>query len=149
MHRHGNRPRQGIIAGIKQWFQAQRFRCPRCEKTFTRLPDWLLPFKQYVAQEIEGVLRHLFNGGRLIESPCGADESTLRRWWKEYRHKLLQWAGLLEAWIIQLFRQSLSSINCSDPLKRLEEALSQLAVLPSEWTVMVKTLWWLSTSHPL
>jgi len=107
------------------------------------------PSSRYAAQEIEGVLRHLFNGGRFIESPCWADESTLRRWWKEFRHKLLQWAGLLEAWIIQLSQQVYPSPNCFDPFKRLEESLSQLAFLPSEWTVMVKTLWWLSISHPL
>jgi hypothetical protein len=141
------------MAGVKEWYRACRFLCPRCKKTFTRLPDFLVPFKHYVAAEIEGVLRHLFNGGKLIKSPSLADDSTLRRWWNEFRQKLPQWAGLLES---RIFSASGGSRRApgfiplfSDPLKRLEEDLSHLPVLPSEWTMMVKTLWWLSTSHPL
>jgi hypothetical protein len=113
------------------------------------LPDFLLPFKHYVAAEIEGVLRHLFNGGKLIKSPSLADDSTLRRWWNEFRCKLPQWAGLLEARIFRLSHQAPGFLHYSHPLERLEEVLSKLPPLPSEWTVMVKTLWWLSTSHPL
>ena len=127
----------------------RRFHCPKCEKTFTRLPEFLLPFKHYVASEIEGVLRHLFHGGRLSESPSEADERTLRRWWSEFSHKLPQWAGALESRIFELSRQVPSFIRHSHPLKRLEKALSWLPALPSRWTVMVKTLWWLKTSHPL
>jgi hypothetical protein len=128
----------------------QRFRCPQCKITFTRLPDWLLPFKHYVAQEIEGVLRHLFNGGRLIKSPSFADESTLRRWWKEFRDKLPQWVGLLEARLTQLgCRIPGFILFFTDPFKRLEEDLSLLTALPSRWPILVKALWWLSTSHPL
>jgi Domain of unknown function (DUF6431) len=122
--------------------------CITCRKTFTRLPHFLLPFKRYPASEIEAVLRHLFSGGKLIKSPSGADESTLRRWWKEFSSKLEGWAGLLEV-MSQLSAQT-SGIFCYlHPLRRLEEVLSRLPALPSHWTVMVKTLWWLSTSHPL
>jgi hypothetical protein len=128
----------------------QRFFCPPCKKTFTRLPSFLIPFKHYVAAEIEGVIGHIANGGRLINSPSEADESTLRRWWKEFRHKLPQWAGLLEAQIFRLSGRPPSYIAFfPDPLKRLVEDLSQITVLPAEWPVLVKAIWWLSTSHPL
>jgi hypothetical protein len=99
----------------------------------------LLPFKHYVAAEIEGVLRYLFDGGKLIKSPSLADESTLRRWWKEFRHKLPQWAGYLEARIFQLSHCALGFDPLfSDPLNWLEEALAKLPALPSEWPVLVK-----------
>jgi len=94
-------------------------------------------------------VRHLFDGGRLAESPSGADERTLRRWWSEFSHQLPQWAGLLESRAYQLFDKTPKFIHHSHPLKRLEEILSHLPALPSRWTVMVKTLWWLKTSHPL
>jgi len=127
-----------------------RFLCTACGKTFTLLPDFLLPFKHYTAAEIEGVLRHFFGGGRLSELHSEADESTLRRWWKEFSQKLPQWAGSLEAQVFKLFNRTPSFIEMSSlPLTRLQKVLSQLPALPSSWTVIVKTLWWLNPSHPL
>jgi hypothetical protein len=150
VHGHGTRKRQGITSGVKQWYQVRRLLCAGCGTTFTRLPDFLLPFKHYIASEIEGVLRHLYDGGKLSEAPSAAEESTVRRWRKEFSGKMLQWAGLLEARIFQLSRRTPSFIRLlSNPLRRLEEALSGLPDLPSRWAVMVKTLWWLKTSHPL
>jgi hypothetical protein len=113
------------------------------------LPAFLLLFKHYIAREIEGVLRHLFNGGSLIKSPSAADESTLRRWWKEFSCKMLEWAGRLEASILQLTRQIPIFLHNSHPLQRLEEILSKLPPLPAWWAVMIKTLWWLENTHPL
>ena len=103
-----------------------------------------------MVKEIEGVVRHLCDGGKLSESPSAAEESTLRRWWKEYRVKLQEWTGLLEDTANKLFHQAPNIIKLlSHPVKRLEAALSRLPFLPSRWTVMVKTLWWLNPSHPL
>jgi len=150
VYRHGTRQRQAVAVGLKKWCQVQRFCCSICGKTFTRLPYLLLPFKHYIASEIEGVLRHLFDGGKLSESPSGADESTLRRWRNEFSRKMQEWAGLLESMVFKLSRGPPDFIRLvSHPLKRLEAALSRLPVLPSQWAVMVKTLWWLKTSHPL
>jgi hypothetical protein len=113
------------------------------------LPDFLLPFKHYVALEIEGVLRHLLNGGELSKSSSEADVRTQRRWWNEFSSKMHQWAGLLESKAGELLNRAPGLLRYSHLLKRLEETLFQLPALPSWWTVMVKTLWWLKTSHPL
>jgi len=127
-----------------------RFLCSACGKTFTRLPEFLLPFKHYVAAEIEEALRHIFKGYELSKAPSGASESTLRRWRNEFNSQMQNWAGTLEAMIFQRSHQAPSLVRLlTDPLKRLEEALSNLPDLPSQWPAMVKTLWWLSTSHPL
>jgi len=146
---HGTRKRLARIGDIRWWCQARRFLCPGCKKTFTRLPDFLLPFKHYVALEIEAVLRHLFEGGRIVEAPSGADEGTLRRWWREFRYKLPQWAGALSSGSFELSHQVSGLVRQSHALKRLEEALSCLPALPSGWTVMIKALYWIKTSHPL
>ncbi len=114
------------------------------------MPAILLPHKHYVAPEIEGVVRHFVDGGKLSElSFSEASESTVRRWLKEFSQKLPQWAGSLETRIFGLSQQIPTLIRNSHPLKRLEEALSRLPPLPAWWTVMVKTLWWLENSHPL
>ena len=127
-----------------------RFRCADCGKTFTRLPPFLFPFKHYVVKEIEGVMRHLCDGGQLSQAPSAAEESTLRRWWKEYRAKMQEWAGLLESRTYEPSCQAPSIIKLSiHPLKRLETTLSRLLPLPPHWAVMVKVLYWLNISHPL
>ena len=136
-----------IIDTVKKWFKIDRFLCTVCRKTFTLLPDFLLPFKHYLAAEIEASLLHLFSGGELIKVPSLADMRTLRRWWKEFNSKLAEWAGLLGV-ILQPSAQTPGVLNYQHPLKRLEEALSGLPLLPSHWTIMVKTLWWLNPSHP-
>ena len=115
------------------------------------MPADLLPRKHYVAAEIEKVVCHFLDGGKLSElSFSEVSESTVRRWLKEFGQKLPQWAGLLETKIFGLSGQIPGFIrNSTHPLKRLEEALSRLPPLPAWWTVMVKTLWWLENSHPL
>jgi hypothetical protein len=88
-------------------------------------------------------------GGTYDQSPSLADTSTLKRWWKEFSHILPQWAAFLEALIYVFFQQAANLTNHFDLLKRLEEALARLPALPSHWPVLVKTFWWLSTTHPL
>jgi hypothetical protein len=108
-----------------------------------------LPFKHYIALEIEAVLRHLFEGGKLAGAPSGADERTIRRWWKEFRHKLPQWAGALSSRSFEISRRVQSLVRHSHALGMLEEAVGRFPVLSSRWPVMVKALYWLKTSHPL
>jgi hypothetical protein len=147
---HGTRERQFISDGVKQICQVQRFFCTECKKTFTILPHFLLPFKHYVASEIERILFHCFGGGKVSESPSGASESTIWRWRKEFDHKIVEWAGILEAKFIKLGKPTSGIMRClSHPLKRLEESISCLPALPVQWTIITKVLWWLKNSHPL
>ena len=108
-----------------------------------------MPFKQYLTSEIEAVLRHLYDGGKLSEAPSEADESTLRRWWREFSYKLQEWAGELEARVFQVFHRIPGLLDDPDPLTRMEASLSRLPALPSAWPTIAKTLWWLKKSHPL
>jgi len=126
-----------------------RFYCPVCQKAFTRLPAFLLPGKRYTAAEIEAVLRHLLAGHPLSQAPGEADESTLRRWLKEYRAKIQAWSGQLEAilWQLQQRLRRLTGLAV-DPLQRLQSVLLEYPELPSHWTLLVKALYWLQKSHP-
>jgi hypothetical protein len=127
-----------------------RFRCTKCRKTFTRLPWFLIPHKHYAVREIEGALQHSYDGHKLTKAPWSAEESTLRRWRKEYSGKIQHWAGLLESEIYGIFRQAQSIITLSrNPLKRLKKALDRLPSLPSRWATMIKALYWLLLFHPL
>jgi len=108
-----------------------RFRCTACGKTFTRLPSFLLPFKHYVVKEIEGVMRHLCDGGKLSQAPSAAEESTLRRWWKEYSVKMQEWAGLLESRICEP--------SCNHPSLRMD-AYSAMSLILVGQTELRETL---------
>jgi hypothetical protein len=149
LHRHGSCSRQYISQGQKQYCQVERFYCPACYKSFTRLPPFLLPFKRYTADEIEMALQHLADGGTLAQAPGEADERTLRRWWQEFRPKVQDWTGQLEAILFHL-RQRVSNLTrlAVNPLGRLKAILDKYAGLPSHWTLLVKALYWLQKSHP-
>jgi hypothetical protein len=127
----------------------ERFYCPACHKSFSLLPSFLLPCKRYTASEIEAVLRHLAAGGSFSQAPGEADESTLRRWWKVFGGKIRDWSGQLEAILLRL-KQPIASLTrlALNPFDRLQSVLSAYPELPSQWTLLVKTLYWLQKSHP-
>jgi hypothetical protein len=126
-----------------------RFYCSGCHKCFTRLPSFLLPYKRYIADEIEAALQHLTSGGSLDKAPGGAEESTLRRWLKEFQGKIRDWAGQLES-ILWRLKQRIASLTRLplNPFQRLKFVLSEYSALPSHWTLLVKALYWLQKSHP-
>ena len=108
-----------------------------------------MPFKRYSADEIEAALLYLAAGGPLAQAPGEADESTLRRWLKEFGGKMRDWAGQLEAVLLRLKQQITSVIRLPlNPLLRLQAVLDEYASLPSHWTLLVKALYWLQKSHP-
>ncbi len=149
LQRYGSRKRSYIHLGQKQFCQVERFYCPDCNRYFTRLPPFLLPFKRYTVDEIETALQHLEAGGTLAQSPGEADESTLRRWLKEFRGKIRDWAGQLESILFHLKQGIAGVIRLPlNPLQRLQSILAEYPVLPSPWTLLVKTLYWLQKSHP-
>jgi hypothetical protein len=119
-------------------------------KTFTRLPDFLIPFKHYVAREIDHFLRSLSKGYSFTQMQTGAEDSTLRRWQKEFREKMQSWAGRLESNAKELFDKQTHLFDISsNPYQRLEQALDLLPRFPLRWSVLIKVIQILNLSHPL
>jgi hypothetical protein len=95
---HGKRLRQAHDdVHASMWIR--RGRCPRCKKTFTVLPDWLVPFGHYglrcrqqaceqiaAGDSAEQATPHCKDPARL------PDPSTLRRWIKRRMLSLWCWA---------------------------------------------------------
>ena len=69
--------------------------CSKCRKWHALLPDFLLPHKQYSADEIEGVI---IDGGTIPVSRIDteASESTVRRWLKQVGERIRQAVGKLK-----------------------------------------------------
>jgi transposase len=150
VHGHGTRRRIVRILGEKKWCKVRRFLCTGCKKTFTRLPDFLIPFKHYVVREIEHFLRSLVKGPSFNQAETGAEESTLRRWQREFHGKMQSWAGELESKAQEYFKKQIHLLDIpSHPLLRLEQAVDHFPELPSRWRMLVKALHWLNRSHPL
>ena len=124
-HKHGSRKRH-VIERVKTWYQVQRFRCTHCceHRTFTVLLPNMLPHKHYAAPEIEQVLQ---NQEDPTSSPheCGAEESTLRRWAREFPSKLSAFAALLE------LLANVSVTRLLAPLQRVYNALGLLVRPPA------------------
>lgn len=136
--------------GEKKWCRVRRFRCTCCLKTFSQLPDFLIPYKHYVTREIENVLRALEGAEPCALMSSGAEESTLRRWRKEFHYKMQHWAGILEAKAQEWFQQCQNLMDIYvQPLQRLKQAVSLLPELPPRWPLLIQAIHWLSPSHPL
>ena len=65
--------------GIKNQVSIRRLRCRKCRALHRELPDFLLPFKQYEAEIILGVIEGLITCDTLgfEDYPC---EMTMLRW---------------------------------------------------------------------
>ena len=70
--------------GIKEKKKIVRFRCDCCAVTLRELPDWLLPFKHYDKNIIDGVKDGLITPETLgfEDYPC---DMTMKRWTHEFR----------------------------------------------------------------
>jgi len=78
-----------------------RYICYKCGKTTAILPDFVLPYKQYSADEIESVLIDA-QSMRASDIDTEASESTVRRWIKEMNKKVEEWISLLKAHLYKI-----------------------------------------------
>jgi hypothetical protein len=103
-----------------------------------------------VGREIEQFLRSLTKGLSFNHTETGAEESTLRRWHREFQGKMQVWTGKLESLAYTYLGKRVHLLDIPlQPLPRLEQALARLPGLPSRWPLLVQALHWLSPSHPL
>jgi hypothetical protein len=81
-------------SGERIWIQ--RLICPECRKTTAILPDFVRPYKQYSANEIEEVLIAAETTS-VYDIETSASVYTVRRWLKTERSKAERSVSLLKA----------------------------------------------------
>lgn len=92
-----------------------RNRCEPCKKIHHVLPDFLVPYKRYDRESIEGVL----NGNDLLT--VAADESTIRRWRKWFRIFVDYFIGCIISVMMLLTQEVPAKPQHSlSPLKKLQ-----------------------------
>lgn len=92
-----------------------RFECPLCEATGIRsttsiLPDFLIPYKHYSANEIESVILESEDGISVSQIDTSASESTVHRWLGEYISAMKQWVNTLRIKVYEQMQRSISEI---------------------------------------
>lgn len=67
----------------KYYVKLKRFRCTDCGKVHRALPEGIMPYKQYEAEVIMGVLEGIITSDTLgfEDYPC---ETTMVRWLMEF-----------------------------------------------------------------
>lgn len=70
------------------WVKLRRYKCPYCGSVHRELTEDILPFKQYEAEIIFGILEGIINyyTPGFEDYPC---EMTVARWKTQYLHSLL------------------------------------------------------------
>ena len=108
MAKHGH-----YIRGIKETgekIEIYRLICYKCRETITVLPDFLLPYKQYSANEIEAVLIDA-ETIRISDIDTEASESTVRRWDKVMGKEVEVWLSLLKAHVFKIKNKIVSELK--------------------------------------
>lgn len=124
LYRHGTRLRHVIEEGLKIWHKVQRCRCIACKRACTFLPASMIPHKHYHAAEVEAVVRAASEGKSYRLPGLGAEESTLRRWIKDFSLESAALTGHMEA-LLMMINHCNSSLcrPVQNPYERLKQAL--------------------------
>jgi hypothetical protein len=94
---------------------------PECKKTHVIIPDFLNPNKRYIGAEIEATIEAKTIGG--VQSDTQAEESTRRRWIKQFAERLPEILNALMRLLMIEYQNMLSLLECSGGLKRLRKLL--------------------------
>jgi hypothetical protein len=94
---------------------------PACKKTHVIIPDFLNPYKRYIGAEIERSIEQVARQDTSDDTE--AEESTKRRWRKQFEERLPEILNALIRLLIIEYKNMLSLLECSCGLKRLRKLL--------------------------
>lgn len=91
-----------------------------CKKTHVIIPDFLNPYKRYIGAEIEACIAQ-----EQVEIPVttGAEESTIRRWKRQFAERLPHILTTLVRLLMIEYENMISLLKCSQGFKRLRELI--------------------------
>jgi hypothetical protein len=112
------------------------------------LLPFMLPDKHYSGPEIEEALSDFEEGVVVNRVETGAEESTLRRWKRQFRSTIPILTTKIEALVQCWFQKTLPLSTTDSPLGRLKKALELVEVFPSGWTILAWSFFQ-ALAHPL
>ena len=134
-----NHPNQTMVKharytrGIKETgekISIQRLICRECNSTVSLLPDFLLPYKQYSANEIESVIIDSETTG-IYEIDTPASVYTVRRWIKEMSGQITAWISMLKTLLIGVYglgysEAALAGLPLIEQIRELSKKLPRI-----------------------
>lgn len=143
-------PRRPILNGLRKDMPIQRLICQntKCGHTHAVLPDFILPHKHYGAAEVERTLKEADAGVAAEKIDTGADVSTVRRWYREFRSKAGEFSVQLRHIASTVFDKPVFALPPKDPgiLSQLRHSLQFLPEISSCGLVLGKVFQWLTMS---
>ena len=114
--------------GGRQYGWVAQGHCKACGKYPALIPQFLMPYKHYRTEVIEGVIAESENGV-LVEHLGGysADVSTMRRWVSQFNERGARGVGWLISILVTLFEVHIASLKLQGRtlLKQLSRLLSE------------------------
>ena len=116
--------------------------CAACGKYPALMPAFIMPYKHYETEVIEGVIAESERGVNVEKSGgCAADASTMRRWVRQFKVRGAQAAGRLLSLLLDLYDRHVSMLKLQNRtlLKQLARLLREFPQpLPKNGSVIGK-----------
>jgi len=133
-HRHGGYWRNAWCTENtrKEKLWIVRVKCANegCGTTHALIPDFLIPFKKYVACEVEEAVMEQLESHKIATLDTEADESTIHRWWRQYKKRTTKVANELESLLMKEYSKMVSLLKADmvgvKRLKILIESFPQI-----------------------
>lgn len=94
-------------------YRIRRLRCVSCRRIHRELPDFVLPFKNYDSQTVQGTL------DLTPDNCCNADDSTMRRWQRSFELSKNALIALLVSYYMNLTKSMPSLLDVKDILSKI------------------------------
>jgi hypothetical protein len=89
-----------------------------CKATHVIVPDFLFPYKRYIGAEIEAAIEPA-SGKKVLANITAAEESTIRRWKKQFAGRLAERLRVLERLLVNEYGKMISLLDKSQGLDRV------------------------------
>ena len=105
-------------------FIAQGY-CKPCSRYPSLIPDFILPHKHYEAAVIEAAVSEIEENGSMELNSCHADDSTIRRWYNQFKERGVRAAGWLLSILFDVYGKHISTVElqCKGLLRQLSHLL--------------------------
>jgi len=119
--------------GIKETgekIEIQRLICPECRGTTAVIPDFIMPYKHYSANEIESVIMQSENMP-VYDIDTSASVDTVRRWLGEMKGKMSEWVSRLKVLAAERYASPVSevilaSLSLIEQIRELSQKLPRI-----------------------